>query len=125
MERESEESANNLLIRLQLFHDWILFAKQQLQFVGADQGERSFSDLLQKEQGLKVGTIYKIFRVSEFISDRFMIYSITTFNFELSNSKQDSTNIVLDYNVWYLFFALYILESKFKKERDHIWSAVP
>lgn len=54
MERENEDSLNNLLMRLQLFHDWILFAKQQLQFAGADQEERSFNDLLQKEQGLNV-----------------------------------------------------------------------
>ena len=78
MERESEDSSNNLLIRLQLFHDWILFAKQQLQFVGADQGERSFSDLLQKEQGLKVGAINKMYKVKLFsLSQLLCIWNIS------------------------------------------------
>lgn len=60
MERENDESVNNYLTRLKLFHDWILFAKQQLQFVGVnEQGDTSFNDLLQKEQGLKVGNTFR------------------------------------------------------------------
>jgi len=41
-------------MRLQLFHDWILFAKQQLQFVSLGEQHQNFNDLIQKEQGLQV-----------------------------------------------------------------------
>ena len=54
MNKESVETSNNLLMRLQLFHDWILFAKQQLQFVSSVEQNQNFNDLIQKEQGLKV-----------------------------------------------------------------------
>lgn len=54
MNKDDEETSQNLLIRLQLFHDWISFAKQQLEFVSANEGKESFQELIQKEQGLKV-----------------------------------------------------------------------
>ncbi|XP_066934822.1 utrophin-like isoform X2 [Clytia hemisphaerica] len=125
MNKDDEETSQNLLIRLQLFHDWISFAKQQLQFVSANEGNESFQELIQKEQGLKKLSVDMETRATEF--DQFMeLFKVLSEEKEGGNISQGNMKAMekiqelgLEWN-----FVIDSVDQQFKKIYDTINSIV-
>ena len=56
---ESNEKSEKLLKRIGVFDNWLELALQQLNFYQNSNDDVQFDDLLQREQGLKVGLIFE------------------------------------------------------------------